>query len=705
MDDTVADLLYPKSQVTRSLSQDQKQRIYQIFKTEQSKDSDQDTRSFQSCMQASIYLVCLESQLPFNFSQILDANSQLHNFMISLKATMSSQTFAPRTVQTVKKLIKSYAISLMNYKKIEEILEKFGLQGNFEHIIKFNQAIWMFFVVLRKFHYNSTEVLSDCGCLIISVICLFVSNLPEGLSHVIKVRAYDYLCETFRTGPGFVESFKRTAEEYALEVLSSFKAAGLSDCLQEPRIQQFLEHLSGLCESKVGESDLDERLVRNVVFNNELLLTPVSKRTARADLGEVNGVSLATSLKDLDCHRLSSLQIQTPITASMECNSWISRTLEEFSELSLAKSHPDLFSEIRARAEAFSSLVSGPAQALTSPARSEDIVKLYYLALESLVKIEKSKGNEVSGILQNDKFHRALFACSAETIAFIFHSSSACFEDLIKVLDISAFDFWKNIKSFTQFNIRMPGQVKKHFADLEEKILAKEGWNEGSPVSLAINRMTSENFASELSHPSFGQFFKSVLSYSGFKISQICNFLNLQAQVQEKIWSTFKYFLSEKTEHMVGRHLDQVITCSIYAVCKVEKIVEITFQKIFDGFHSVFMAGFDVFEKVKMKEGEVDNLIGFYNKIFIELVKDHLVNKVSLVNPRISSLHPLSPLKVTYNSFQSPRQAFMTPRTKKLYAFGEHSSHAVESINHMIHSTARKLDFSAPVKKPKIDQE
>jgi hypothetical protein len=625
--------------------------------------------------------------------------------MIALRAIMGRQVFAPSIVQNGKKLIKSYAISLMNYKKIEEILEKFTLQGNFEHVVKFNQAIWMFFVVLRKFHYNSTEVLSDCGCLIISVICLFVSNLPEGLTHVIKVRVYDYLCDTFRTGPGFVESFKKKAEEYSTELISSFKSSSLSDCLQVSRIQPFIDHLSALYESKVNDSELDERLIRNVVFNNELLLTPVSKRSARADLGEVNGVNLATSLRDLDCHKQASLQIQTPITASMECNSWISRTLEEFSELSLHKSHPDLFNEIKTRAEAFRSLITSPGKALVSPSRSEDIVKLYYLALESLVKIEKSKGNEVSGILQNDKFHRALFACSVETICFIFHSSTACFEELVKVMDISAFDFWKNIKSFTQFNIRMPGQVKKHFADLEDKILAKEGWNEGSPVSLAINRMTSENFANELAHPSFGQFFKSVLSYSGFKITQICNFLSILPEVQEKIWSTFKYFLSEKTEHMVGRHLDQVIACAIYAVCKVEKINEITFKKIFDGFYSVFITGFDVFEKVKMKEGEIDNLISFYNKIFIELVKDHLVNKVSLVNPRISSLHPMSPLKVTYNSFQSPRQAFMTPRTKKLYAFGEHSSHAVESINHMIHSTARKLDFSAPVKKPKTDQE
>jgi hypothetical protein len=608
-------------------------------------------------------------------------------------------------VQKGKKLIKTYAISLMNYKKIEEILEKFSLSGNFEHIIKFNQAIWLFFAVIRKNDFHSTEVLSDCGCLIISVIQLFISNLAEGLTHMIKIPVYDFLCDTFRTAASFVESFKQKTEEFSMKILKEFQENSLEDCLKVSKISKFLEFLSEVYEKKSGESDLDERLIRNVVFNNELLLTPVKKKEVRMEIGEVSAVNLNTQLRDLECPKPVSMLIQTPITASMECNSWILRTLEEFNDNSLAKTCSEHFPEIKIRAENFRNLLNSLQKNNFYLKKTEEILKLYYVALESLIKIEKSKGNEVSGILQNDKFHRALFACSAETIFFIVFSSSSLFEDLLKILEISAFDFWKNIKSFTQFNIRMPSQVKKHFSELEEKILIKDGWDESSPVSQAIFRMTSETFANELSHPSFGQFFKSVLSHSGFKIVQISNILEIPSPVQEKIWSTFKYFLSEKTENMIGRHLDQIIGCSIYSVCKVEKITEISFKKIFEVFHSIFMTSFEVFEKVRMQDNETENLIVFYNKVFIELVKDFLVNKVSLVNPRISSLHPMSPLKMSYNSFQSPRQAFMTPRTKKLYAFGEHSSHAVESINQTFQITARKLDFSAPVKKPKLEKE
>ena len=709
------DDLYSSLPITRSIPPDLKPKIFELFNQEVQRDPDYDPRKVKNILQGSIFLICTAHSHLYTFASLFDDQSQLHNFMITLKHLLTSTQVDPTAQQTGKKLIKRYAISLMNYKKIEELLEKFSLQGNFEHIIKYSQSIWLFFIIIRKEKFASTEVLSDCGCLIISVLKLFIEHMPEGIAHCVKVPVLDYLCDGFKTATNFVAPYIRSAEEFIQDLLSGLKTTNLQSCLTLGTIQGFLDNLTGIYEIKIKDGELDERLIRNVVFNNELLLTPVSKRCVQGvntrntveNWGEGTGLTMNTRLGELECPRPINLLIQTPITASMECNSWISKTLEEFNEASTARACGEYFADIKSRAESLKFVfLSGinSQKVQVNGTKGDEMMKLYYLALENLIKIEKNKGSEVTGILQSDKFHRALFACCTETVLYIVNTSLGTFEDILRIFEISAFDFWKNIKSFTQFNIRMPAQVKKHFIDIEEKILTKDGWDENSPVALAIARINSESLANELSHPSFGQFFKNVLSYSGFKITQICNSLDIDQGIQEKIWSTFKYFLSEKTENIIGRHLDQIITCSVYSVCKNEKLNEISFKKIFDCFFNLFQTNRLVFERVKMRDGEYANLIIFYNKVFIELVKDFLVHKVSVMNPRISSLHPMSPLKANTSAFQSPRGPFMTPRTKKLYAFGEHTSNSFEGINSMIQGTARKLDFGMPIKKAKIEE-
>ena len=39
--------------------------------------------------------------------------------------------------------------------------------------------------------------------------------------------------------------------------------------------------------------------------------------------------------------------------------------------------------------------------------------------------------------------------------------------------------------------------------------------------------------------------------------------------VTEKIWSVLKALLAQETDLLIGRHLDNVIMCTIYGVCRV----------------------------------------------------------------------------------------------------------------------------------------
>ena len=56
--------------------------------------------------------------------------------------------------------------------------------------------------------------------------------------------------------------------------------------------------------------------------------------------------------------------------------------------------------------------------------------------------------------------------------------------------------------------------------------------------------------------------------------------VGLNDNIKEKIWECMKHCLSVETDLLIDRHIDQIILCSIYAVCKMDTQIQITFNKI-----------------------------------------------------------------------------------------------------------------------------
>jgi hypothetical protein len=48
------------------------------------------------------------------------------------------------------------------------------------------------------------------------------------------------------------------------------------------------------------------------------------------------------------------------------------------------------------------------------------------------------------------------------------------------------------------------------------------------------------------------------------------------------VWAGIAHVLTEKTTLMIDRHLDQIIMCSIYGVCRVNQLKDITFKNIIE---------------------------------------------------------------------------------------------------------------------------
>ena len=65
---------------------------------------------------------------------------------------------------------------------------------------------------------------------------------------------------------------------------------------------------------------------------------------------------------------------------------------------------------------------------------------------------------------------------------------------------------------------------------------------------------------------------KRLLHQTAFQIRQLGGHLKLEEGVLEEVYGIMKQIITERMEVLEGRHLDQLIMCSIFAVSKKQKI-------------------------------------------------------------------------------------------------------------------------------------
>ena len=135
---------------------------------------------------------------------------------------------------------------------------------------------------------------------------------------------------------------------------------------------------------------------------------------------------------------------------------------------------------------------------------------------------------------------------------------------------------------------------------------------------------------------------RKVLKVSYFRVQAICSALDIPATdspVATQVLVAFRYLLRNCVEVLYDRHVDQMIMCAIYGVCKMMKIVpEVTFSKIIDAYLAV--RGQELGEKscqlivrhvqIDANERAVGNIIMFYNQVFVGKMKKHLLTSTSL---------------------------------------------------------------------------
>ena len=123
------------------------------------------------------------------------------------------------------------------------------------------------------------------------------------------------------------------------------------------------------------------------------------------------------------------------------------------------------------------------------------MINLYLKVLEELLNQEEKKTQNPNyiGILSNEEFHRALIACSIETVFFVNNSSSVAFPKLLELCEIQPFEFWRIIGSFSKFDPLIPPPLKSHLHSLELRILMNLAWKKDSVVHKIVKKFIDES--------------------------------------------------------------------------------------------------------------------------------------------------------------------------------------------------------------------
>ncbi|KAM7268912.1 hypothetical protein ACFE04_011078 [Oxalis oulophora] len=400
------------------------------------------------------------------------------------------------------------------------------------YLSEYQRFGWLLFLALRAHALNrfrdlisgTNGVASVLAILIIHIPTRFrnfnISDSPRFVKKGDKgVDLIGSLCNIYNTA----EEDLRVTLEKANNGLVYFE-----DLMEESSLATCLSILDKDYDDVARkQGELDERVFIN--DGDSLLVSG----TQSAGAPRSNGVkrkfdSISSPTKTMDaplsphCSPASrilggvhSKMAATPVTTAMTTAKWLrtvigplpskpSGDLERF----LSSCEKDVTNDVKRRAQIileaiFPSMNLGDRCSTGLPSanlmdniwaeqRRLEALKLYYRVLESLCKAESQilQGNNLTSILNNERFHRCMLACSAELVLATHKSVTMLFPAVLERTGITAFDLSKVIESFIRYEDSLPRELRRHLNSLEERLLESMVWEKGSSMynSLTIAR-------------------------------------------------------------------------------------------------------------------------------------------------------------------------------------------------------------------------
>ncbi|XP_028168971.1 retinoblastoma-like protein 1 isoform X4 [Ostrinia furnacalis] len=155
--------------------------------------------------------------------------------------------------------------------------------------------------------------------------------------------------------------------------------------------------------------------------------------------------------------------------------------------------------------------------------------------------------------------------------------------------------------------------------------------NSSEPSTSASNGDPS--LTPKKSNNSLNLFFRKFYSLAVVRMNDLCARLRLAGdELKRKIWTCLEHALMKQSQLMRDRHLDQILMCTVYVVCKVSNNannpVERTFAEIMRCYRQRPLADNHVYRSVLITPATEDSpaersdLIKFYNKVYVQCMQD-----------------------------------------------------------------------------------
>lgn len=312
--------------------------------------------------------------------------------------------------------------------------------------------------------------------------------------------------------------------------------------------------------------------------------------------------------------------------------------------------------------------------------RKSMIKKIYFQVLKDMLVGEEKRlrTNNFTTLLSNTNFHKSQIICASEAVLFAFNQSDKVdFVQLLDVFQLEPFELSVVIESFVHHAGWLNSTLKRHFRNVEEKLLDCLVWRSGSvlfskiennkdtipqphpgsetPLHKKRSRMFSvysndnHNDQHNQQPKSTGSiaavqfFFRKIYRLASQRITDLCTEFNLRGSSQNRtisqdimrqILNLVWHVLSEKNRLLLDRHVDHIIMCSMYAVCnKVNQMSWVSFREITQNYRTNIentrtISSAEVGKillEVTIDSDKIGDLVKFYNNVFIPSLKDFIL--------------------------------------------------------------------------------
>ncbi|XP_012540035.1 retinoblastoma-like protein 1 isoform X4 [Monomorium pharaonis] len=274
------------------------------------------------------------------------------------------------------------------------------------------------------------------------------------------------------------------------------------------------------------------------------------------------------------------------------------------------------------------------------------------------------------------------------------------------------------------------------------------GVSRASGTTQALNnptQATNRDAAKPKRTGSVALFFRKFYNLACVRMQELCNSLEISDTDKKKIWTIFEYSIKERTKLMKDRHLDQILMCAIYVICKLVRMEKNSFTEIMRCYRLQPQAESHIYRSVLIEKvpndedpgtsgnersednnmlgenitpptptnmagtcqnfnGEIrGDLIKFYNTMYVPQVKD-FANKFGSTRGSVTnlSLSPLpkgkapanSPVRRVTSSIMTrtldPKAISASPAPQLTYCFSRSPAKDLEAINKMMISVDAK---------------